>query len=148
MFVSQVEPPVPTEPTVPAEYPDPGNLLLLLSLIPLLAVISLLLLCLWCYRRVSELCLHSVEIQVFTKPWGAWHVSHPQPHLWAGSHQLWGAHTSKQGTHSVPHPQAYIQPPASCFHLHREVVYGLSQPLGTRDSTPPEARTSPEQSSF
>ncbi|XP_061261580.1 anthrax toxin receptor-like isoform X1 [Bos javanicus] len=49
-----VEPPVPTEPTVPAEYPDPGNLLLLLSLIPLLAVISLLLLCLWCYRRISK----------------------------------------------------------------------------------------------
>lgn len=34
------------------------------------------------------------------------------------------------------HPQAYTQPPASCFHLHREVVYGLSQTLGRRDSTP------------
>ena len=67
MFVSQVEPQLPTEPTVPAEYPAPGNLLLL-SLIPLLAMISLLLLCIWCYRRVSELCLHSVEIQVFTNP--------------------------------------------------------------------------------
>lgn len=70
MFVSQVEPPVPTVPPVPTEYPAPSSLLLLLSLIPLLAVISLLLLCFWCYRRVSELCLHSIEIQVFTNPEG------------------------------------------------------------------------------
>lgn len=46
------------------------------------------------------------------------------------------------------HPQAYIQPPASHFHLHREGVYGLSQPLGRRDSIPTETRASPEQSSF
>ena len=70
-FVSQAEPPappVPTAPTAPTEYPAPSSLLFLLSLVPFPAVISLLLLCFWCYRRVSELCLHSIEIQVFTNP--------------------------------------------------------------------------------
>ena len=68
MFVSQVEPPGPTVPPAPTEDPIPSNLLLLLPLVPFLAMIPLLLLCIWCYRRVSDLCLNSIESQVFTNP--------------------------------------------------------------------------------
>lgn len=68
MFVSQVEPPGPTVPPAPTEDLAPSNLLLLLPLVPLLAMIPLLLLCIWCYRRVSDLYLHSIESQVFTNP--------------------------------------------------------------------------------
>ncbi|KAJ1066395.1 hypothetical protein K5549_007517 [Capra hircus] len=49
-----VTPPVPPVPTAPTEYPAPSSLLFLLSLVPFLAVISLLLLCFWCYRRISK----------------------------------------------------------------------------------------------
>ncbi|KAB0352869.1 hypothetical protein FD754_017726, partial [Muntiacus muntjak] len=49
-----VEPPGPTVPLAPTEDPVPSNLLLLLPLVPFLAVIPLLLLCIWCYRRISK----------------------------------------------------------------------------------------------
>ncbi|KAB0383168.1 hypothetical protein FD755_005085 [Muntiacus reevesi] len=49
-----VEPPGPTVPLAPTEDPVPSNLLLLLPLVPFLAMIPLLLLCIWCYRRISK----------------------------------------------------------------------------------------------
>ena len=50
-------------------------------------------------------------------------MSRPQPHLWAGSHQLWGVHTSKQGTHSVlPSPGINT---ATCLMLSSSQGGGL-----------------------
>ena len=75
-------------------------------------------------------------------------MSHSQPHLWAGSHQLWGVHTSKQGTHSVlPSPGIHTATRLMLSSSQGGGLWVVPDP-GEKGLHTPETRTSLEQSSF